>query len=231
VSELEALVSNPVAGNPCEVNKVFVNVTSVLPVVIYVCSKEHAAVLQYAPSQVIPVPVFCPALPCPALPQFHHQTGGDGAKSELFQCRSCTSMFPLYYLCVHRVLEATLAKTGLLENLFCSCQTAIAGGGLEAPSGIQKAETRGFSLLSWSLTGGVIGCLGLRLRYGGRGGQGGWVMIYDNTYFPTTAHPYARSCNSVVGNRDFTCVQISTQRPSAAIHIYNSIPNSLYPFI
>jgi hypothetical protein len=171
------------------------------------------------------------ALPCPALPQFHHQTGGDGAKSELFQCRSCTSMFPLYYLCVHRVLEATLAKTGLLENLFCSCQTAIAGGGLEAPSGIQKAETRGFSLLSWSLTGGVIGCLGLRLRYGGRGGQGGWVMIYDNTYFPTTAHPCARSCNSVVGNRDFTCVQISTQRPSAAIHIYNSIPNSLYPFI
>jgi hypothetical protein len=32
-SELVALVSNPVGGNPCEVNKVFVNVNSCLPAV------------------------------------------------------------------------------------------------------------------------------------------------------------------------------------------------------
>jgi hypothetical protein len=105
---LALLSSADIGGsNPCEVGALYQCQLQALSI-RFSFKKEHAAVTQYALSRAFPVPVS--AL---LLPQFHHLTGGDGAKSELSRCRSWTSMYTLCCLCVYRPYKAILAKSQL----------------------------------------------------------------------------------------------------------------------
>jgi hypothetical protein len=66
-SELDSPVSNPVGGNPCDVNELFVSVDSFLPAV-YMSVQKNTRPYGYTLLRKLFLFLFS----CPAFPQFHH---------------------------------------------------------------------------------------------------------------------------------------------------------------